>query len=84
MEKDLDRRYQTAGLMADDLRRYVNRFAILARRVRPTERLRKWVKRHPGLTAGVGVALVAMILAGFFASLQRRLPDSITSANAGI
>jgi serine/threonine protein kinase len=32
MDKDPDRRYQTAGQMADDLRRYVNRFAIRAPR----------------------------------------------------
>jgi tetratricopeptide (TPR) repeat protein len=67
MEKDPDRRYQTAGAMADDLRRYGNRFAISARRAGPVERLRKWVRRHPGLAAGVGVALVAIVLAGFFA-----------------
>ena len=32
LEKDPDRRYQTAGQLADDLRRYLNRFAISARR----------------------------------------------------
>jgi len=32
LEKDPDRRYQTAGQMAADLRRYLNRFAISARR----------------------------------------------------
>src|SRR5262249_34780189 len=31
MDKDPDRRYQSAGQMAEDLRRYVNRFAISAR-----------------------------------------------------
>src|SRR5262249_33920417 len=67
MEKDPDRRYQTAGQMAEDLRRYVNRFAILARRAGPSERLRKWVKRHPGLAAGVTLAFGAILLAGFFA-----------------
>jgi serine/threonine protein kinase/tetratricopeptide (TPR) repeat protein len=66
MEKDPDRRYQTAGAMAEDLRRYVNRFAISARRAGPTERLRKWIKRHPGLTAGVLLALIGISLAGFF------------------
>jgi hypothetical protein len=38
MEKDPDRRYQTAGQMADDLRRFVNRFAIHARRAGPVEK----------------------------------------------
>jgi serine/threonine protein kinase len=67
LEKDPDRRYQTAGAMADDLRRYVNRFAILARRVGPVGRLQKWVKRHPGFAAGVGLTLAAVCLASFFA-----------------
>jgi serine/threonine protein kinase/tetratricopeptide (TPR) repeat protein len=67
MEKDPDRRYQTAGAMGDDLRRHVHRFAISARRAGPLERLRKWVRRHPGLAAGVGAALVATVVAGFFA-----------------
>src|SRR5262249_12811524 len=35
MEKDPDQRYRTAGALADDLRRYVNRFAIEARRAGP-------------------------------------------------
>src|SRR5262249_8762432 len=35
LEKDPDRRYQTAGQMAEDLRRYLNRFAIAARRTGP-------------------------------------------------
>jgi serine/threonine protein kinase len=67
MEKDPDRRYQTAGAMGDDLRRYVNRFAISARRAGPLERLRKWVRRHPGLATGAALALGAIALACFFA-----------------
>ena len=67
MEKDPDRRYQTAGQMAEDLRRYVNRFAILARRAGPVERCRKWVRRHPGLAGSLACALLALVAAGFFA-----------------
>jgi serine/threonine protein kinase len=66
MEKDPDRHYQTAGAMAEDLRRYVNRFAISARRAGPAERFQKWIKRHPGLAAGVLLALMGISLAGFF------------------
>ncbi|MFL5245303.1 MAG: protein kinase domain-containing protein [Gemmataceae bacterium] len=74
MERDPDRRYQTAGVMAEDLRRYVNRFAISARRAGPGERLGMWVRRHPGLAAAVGLAVVASMLTGFivFQSWQNR------------
>jgi serine/threonine protein kinase len=66
IDKDPDRRYQTAGELAADLRRYVNRFAIAARRAGPIERLRKWVKRHPGLAAALTLLLVAVGVAGYF------------------
>src|SRR5262249_47247162 len=66
MDKDPDRRYQTAGELAADLRRYVNRFAIAARRAGPVERLRKWVKRHPGTAAALAVMVVAVGVAGYF------------------
>src|SRR5438132_2448605 len=72
MEEDPDRRYQTAGALADDLRRYVHRFAISARRAGPAERLRKWVRRHPGLAAAMGLAVVAISVAGFFAAQSWR------------
>jgi serine/threonine protein kinase len=66
MEKDPDRRYQTAGAMAEDLRRYVNRFAILARRAGPVQRLVKWVKRQPAVAASLGCVLIAFcIMLGF-------------------
>jgi serine/threonine protein kinase len=67
LEKDPDRRYQTATALAEDLRRYVNRFAISARRAGPVERLRKWVKRHPAVAASLAGVALAVGLAGFFA-----------------
>src|SRR6516164_400888 len=72
LEKDPDRRYQTAGAMAEDLRRYVNRFAISARRAGPAERLRKWIRRHPGLAAGMGLALVTVCIMLRFAYQAHR------------
>jgi tetratricopeptide (TPR) repeat protein len=71
MEKDPDRRYQTAGAMAEDLRRYVNRFAISARRVGPVGKSLKWVRRHPGVTTGIVCAVLANIVAAFFANRAR-------------
>ena len=80
LEKDPDRRYQTAGAMAEDLRRYVNRFAIAARRVGPVGRMRKWVRRHPALAGMMALAVVLAAFAGFlgyqaYAGEQRRLAD---------
>jgi serine/threonine protein kinase len=67
LEKDPDRRYQTAGQLAEDLRRYVNRFAISARRAGPVQRLVKWARRQPGLAAGLACAVLAVGIALAFA-----------------
>ena len=63
LEKDPDRRYQSSKALADDLRRFVARFAIAAKRVGPIGRAAKWVRRNPwnatlalGLVIAVGVA----------------------------
>jgi hypothetical protein len=80
LEKDPDRRYASAKDQAEDLRRFVNRFAILARRAGPLVRAKKWVKRNPALTAAALVILAAVGVAGFFAwraeaERQQRLAD---------
>jgi tetratricopeptide (TPR) repeat protein len=72
LEKDPDRRYQTAGELADDLRRYVNRFAISARRAGPVQRLVKWVRRRPAVAASLGCLLLAVWVALAFAYLAHR------------
>jgi tetratricopeptide (TPR) repeat protein len=63
LEKDPDRRYQTAGQMAEDLRRYLNRFTISARRVGPVQRLVKWVRRRPTVAASLACLLIAVCAA---------------------
>jgi serine/threonine protein kinase len=75
MEKDPDRRYQTAAQLADDLRRYVNRFAISARRAGPVARTLKWVKRRPGVAALLGSLLAALLVAGLFAYQAKQSAD---------
>src|SRR4249920_2121675 len=67
LEKDPDRRYQTAGALAEDLRCYVNRFAISARRAGPVQRLVKWVKRRPAVAASLSCLFVAVCVALGFA-----------------
>src|SRR5262249_13345668 len=66
IDKDPRRRYQTAGELGADLRRFVNRFAIAARRPGPVERLGKWGRRHPGAAMALVVVVLATILVGFF------------------
>lgn len=68
MEKDPDRRYQTAGKLAEDLRRYVSRFAISARRIGPVGKCIRWAKRSRAMAAALGGLLVAIVLGSFFAS----------------
>ncbi len=77
MDKDPDRRYQTAGEMAQDLRRYLHRFAIRARRAGPLTRLAKWARRRPGMACALAALLAAVLAAGFFARQAQRARDSL-------
>jgi serine/threonine protein kinase len=80
LEKDPDRRYQSAGDLAQDLRRYVNRFAILARRVGPAARLRKWVIRNPSLAVAFSVVLICIGATGWLA-YQAHLTERLRAAD---
>jgi len=74
LDKDPDRRYQTAGQMSNDLRLYLNRFAILARRAGRVGRFVKWARRRPGLASALAGVFVLGVAAGFFA-LRAHLAD---------
>src|SRR5262249_49456577 len=51
MAKEPRRRYQTAGELAEDLRRYLSHQPIRARRVGPAGRVARWCRRNPALAA---------------------------------
>ena len=72
LEKDPDRRYRSAKELADDLRRFVNRFAIQAKRAGLLTKAKKWVKRNPALTAAGVAVLLALGAAGVFAYQSHR------------
>jgi formylglycine-generating enzyme required for sulfatase activity len=55
-------RYATAEALADDLRRFLNREPIRARRVSPAERAWKWARRNPAL-ASLVVTVVGLVVA---------------------
>ncbi len=59
MEKEPGRRFQTAGEMAADLRRYADNVPIRARRAGPIEKTWKWVRRNPAKTA-VAAAVILL------------------------
>jgi serine/threonine protein kinase len=58
LEKEPDGRYRSAGLMADDLRRYLDHKPITVRRSGPIDWTRKWVRRNPSLAALVSVTVL--------------------------
>ena len=66
MEKDPDRRYGTAGELAQDLKQYLGGGLITARRAGLPRRAWKSVRRHPAATA-VSVGVIALALLGTFA-----------------
>jgi serine/threonine protein kinase/tetratricopeptide (TPR) repeat protein len=64
LHKEPTRRYATAATLADDLQRFQRGEPVLARRVSPLERARKWTNRHRALTAAMisSVLLVIFLL----------------------
>ncbi|HEV3257879.1 MAG TPA: serine/threonine-protein kinase, partial [Gemmataceae bacterium] len=64
LDKEPSRRYGTAEALADDLERWLKGEPIRARPASRRERLRKWVRRRPGL-AGMAAALALVVIAAF-------------------
>ncbi|HEX5139070.1 MAG TPA: protein kinase [Planctomycetota bacterium] len=62
LAKEPDRRYDGAGAMAEDLRRYLRDEPILARPPTATYQLRKFVRRHRALVGGVAATVTALLI----------------------
>jgi serine/threonine protein kinase len=61
IDKDPRRRYATAAMTAEDLRRFLDDEPILERRVSTAERSWRWCRRNillAGLAGGIALALV--------------------------
>ena len=83
LNKTPDRRYASAGTLADDLRRFLRGEPILARPTGLVERAVKWVKRRPAASGMVGLsalALVALVTVwvSFTIQLDEQKRDAIT------
>jgi tetratricopeptide (TPR) repeat protein len=61
MARDPADRYQTAGALAEDLRRFVEDRSIVARRASLTEQTWRWCRRNPTM-AGLLAALLALAI----------------------
>jgi serine/threonine protein kinase/formylglycine-generating enzyme required for sulfatase activity len=60
--KEPERRYQTAGEMADDLRRFLDGKPITARKVSRAERALRWARRNPMIAVLSATAMTLTIL----------------------
>ncbi|MBI3272493.1 MAG: protein kinase [Planctomycetes bacterium] len=68
LEKKPERRYATAGALAEDLGRFLAGEAISMRPLGRAERARRWARRHPALGGAAAVGVVAaMAVGGLFA-----------------
>jgi serine/threonine protein kinase/WD40 repeat protein len=61
IDKEPGRRFQTAGEMAADLRRYLAGEPLQARRTGPWERVVKWARRRPAVAALLAVSAAALL-----------------------
>ena len=78
MARDPSARYQTAAMMAEDLRLFLQDRPIAARRSTPLERTWRWCRRNP-IVAGMAASLLVVFLASFIAvtaALVRREPTA--------
>ena len=66
LDKQPERRYESAAACANDLQRFLDHKPILARPVGPTEKLVRWCRRNPAaalVTAAVALLLVSTTVA---------------------
>jgi serine/threonine-protein kinase len=88
LQKPSARRYASAAALAEDLQRFLEGRAILARPAGLPERARKWAARRPALAGLLAVSVVAALLmmgggwwaAEFERTQRRRAEDSFHQA----
>ena len=73
MDKEPDRRYQTALEFADDIRRVLDYEPIRARPAGPVLRFRRWAQRNPSIAALGGLILAGFVTAIVVFSAQNRV-----------
>jgi eukaryotic-like serine/threonine-protein kinase len=71
LEKDPARRYGSAELLAQDLRRHLDGFPVLARGRSTTYRVSRFVRRHRGVVVATSLVLISLI-AGLAGTIWQR------------
>lgn len=82
LEKSPERRYATAAMFADDIRRSLAYLPVSARRIGPAGRAWRWVRRNRALSAVIATA--AAVLLGVSAFLIVRIVVERDRANAAL
>jgi serine/threonine-protein kinase len=78
LQKDMVKRYGSARLLADDLRRFLSDEPILARPVSNWERLTRWCRRNPRVAALIGtVALLLIVVAAGSCAFAYRISQEM-------
>ena len=62
LEKDRARRYRSAGELGDDIRRFLEDEAIMARPPSLTEHIRRYARKHRALASAVVFAALTLVL----------------------
>src|SRR5262245_58922020 len=75
LEKDPQRRYESARALAEDLHRYLDGEAILARRASLPYRAAKKIRKHRWLVAGAA-CVITILLAALFVIIHTKLQSS--------
>ena len=86
LAKERERRYQSAGELAADIRRFLNREPIAARTVSTWRRITHWIARHPiATTSATSVTILTIGIAMTFVSIWflRSRPHRIVRSEDG-
>jgi WD40 repeat protein/serine/threonine protein kinase len=92
IDKDPSHRYETAGDLADDLRRFTEDRPIKARQSGMLERSWRWCKRNPRIAAMTAVVVVSLVAAAVSATIaaitqsraRERLESELYARNLGL
>jgi tetratricopeptide (TPR) repeat protein len=85
LEKEKERRYSSAGELADDIRRFLRHEPIAARPPTTAYQVRKFARRHKAIVAGVAACVLALlvgVVATSWQAIRARRAERVADARA--